>query len=454
VLQPRAVTLPLARAPLLAAALWTASGRGSSPSAEPATWAAARRPGEEEATRARATTKRRVDGVGTPVAARAARRARLFAPTQYDPAHTHTHTHAHKRPQQQAKASGAAGKGGASGKPKAAAANGTAAKRPRPSPAAAPTKQQQQQQQKKQEQKHPLVRAVDDAAAYVRARIPEGMPPPQVALVLGSGLGGLADDLDAPGPRAEVRYGDVPGFHASAVQGHPGRLLLGALGGTPVLVLQGRFHYYEGHAMESVALPVRLARALGCHTVVLTNAAGGLDPAHRPGDLMLITDHLNLVGANPLRGPNPPGLFGGPRFLDQSRPYDPDCCEAVRRAAAALGQRALREGVYAGVAGPTYETPAETRMLRLLGAHAVGMSTVPEAIAAAHAGLRVVGVSNITNAACGSADQPVSHDEVMAMSAQGADKLRALLRTAVPQMAVGGKYGPKAGAGGAANGSA
>jgi purine-nucleoside phosphorylase len=215
------------------------------------------------------------------------------------------------------------------------------------------------------------------------------------------------------------------------------------LQGVPVLVLQGRFHYYEGHPMESVALPVRLARRLGCHTVVLTNAAGGLDPSHRPGDLMLITDHLNLVGANPLRGANPPGLFGGPRFLDQSKPYDPDCCEALRKAAAALKQPALREGVYAGVSGPTYETPAETRMLRLLGGDAVGMSTVPEAIAAAHAGLRVVGVSNITNAACSSADQPVSHDEVMAMSAAGADKLRALLRTAVPQMAVGGEYGPK-----------
>jgi purine-nucleoside phosphorylase len=246
----------------------------------------------------------------------------------------------------------------------------------------------------------------------------------------------------------------VPGFHASAVQGHPGRLLLGSLQNVPVLVLQGRFHYYEGHPMESVALPVRLARRLGCHTVVLTNAAGGLDPTHRPGDLMLITDHLNLVGANPLRGPNPPGLFGGPRFLDQSKPYDPDCCEALRKAASALKQPPLREGVYAGVAGPTYETPAETRMLRLLGGDAVGMSTVPEAIAAAHAGLRVVGVSNITNAACSSADQPVSHDEVMAMSAAGADKLRALLRTAVPQMAVGGKYGPKKKKEGEANGVA
>jgi purine-nucleoside phosphorylase len=297
---------------------------------------------------------------------------------------------------------------------------------------------------------HPLVRAVDDAAAYVRARTPKNLPAPQVALVLGSGLGGLADDLDAAAPRAEIRYADVPGFHASAVQGHPGRLLLGCLGGVSVLVLQGRFHYYEGHGMESVALPVRLARRLGCHTVVLTNAAGGLDPAHLPGDLMLITDHLNLVGANPLRGANPPGLFGGPRFLDQSRPYDRRCGDALQRAAAALGQPPLREGVYAGVSGPTYETPAETRMLRLLGGDAVGMSTVPEAIAAAHAGLRVVGVSNITNAACSSADQPVSHDEVMAMSAAGADKLRALLRAAVPEMAVGGKSGPAEAA--AANG--
>jgi len=294
---------------------------------------------------------------------------------------------------------------------------------------------------------HPLVRAVEAAAGYVRARAPQGLPPPEVALVLGSGLGGLADDLDPAAPRAEVRYADVPGFHASAVQGHDGRLILGALGGVPVLVLQGRFHYYEGHAMESVALPVRLARALGCHTVVLTNAAGGLDPSHLPGDLMLITDHLNLTGANPLRGANPPGLFGGPRFLDQSCPYDRRCGDALQRAAAALGQPPLREGVYAGVSGPMYETPAETRMLRLLGGDAVGMSTVPEAIAAAHAGLRVVGVSNITNAACASADQPVSHDEVMAMSAAGAGKLRALLRAAVPEMAACGASGPPAPAG-------
>jgi purine-nucleoside phosphorylase len=287
-----------------------------------------------------------------------------------------------------------------------------------------------------------LVQAVHDACNYVRAHSPPNLPPPQIALVLGSGLGGLADDLDADQPKAEIRYADIPGFHASAVQGHSGRLLLGALGGVSVLVLQGRFHYYEGHSMESVCLPVRLARALGCHSVVLTNAAGGLDPTHKPGDLMLITDHLNLVGANPLRGANPPSLFGGPRFLDQSQPYDRACCDALRQAAKSLGQEALREGVYAGVSGPTYETPAETRMLRVLGGDAVGMSTVPEAIAAAHAGLRVVGVSNITNAACASADQPVSHDEVMAMSAQGADKLRALLRTAVPAMAVGGAFGP------------
>lgn len=254
--------------------------------------------------------------------------------------------------------------------------------------------------------------------------------------MLGSGLGPIADEVQ---DATVIPYAEVPYFHAPAVQGHPGRLVLGMFNGVPALVLQGRFHYYEGHPMEEVILPVRVAKFLGCHTAILTNAAGGINHDFHLGDLMLITDHLNLMTANPLRGPNPPEL-GGPRFLDLSEPYDKTFIKVLQQQAAQLGiSDALRTGTYAAVSGPTYETPAETRMLRAIGADAVGMSTVPEVIAARHVSVRVVGVSCITNLACGIShdDQgvaKVTHEEVMTNITLGVEKLKQLLLAAVPLM--------------------
>jgi purine-nucleoside phosphorylase len=255
-------------------------------------------------------------------------------------------------------------------------------------------------------------------------------------MVLGSGLGPIADEVQ---DATIIPYAEVPHFHAPAVQGHPGRLVIGRFNGVPALVLQGRFHYYEGHPMEEVILPIRVAKFLGCHTAILTNAAGGINHDFHLGDLMLITDHLNLMTANPLRGPNPPEL-GGPRFLDLSEPYDKTFVKVMQQQAAELGiGDSLRTGTYAAVSGPTYETPAETRMLRAIGADAVGMSTVPEVIAARHVGVRVVGVSCITNLACGISHDgagvaKVTHEEVMENITLGVEKLKRLLVAAVPQM--------------------
>lgn len=229
---------------------------------------------------------------------------------------------------------------------------------------------------------------------------------PEVALVLGSGLGDLAAEVE--GAR-RLRYDAIPGFAMPGVAGHRGELVAGTLGGRRVLVQSGRFHGYEGHAPATVALPVRLFAGLGAGTVILTNAAGGIAAPLGPGALMLIADHLNLMFANPLVGPPIPG---DPRFPDMSAPYDPALRALARRVAAEQGI-GLAEGVYAGVSGPSYETRAEIRMLRVLGADAVGMSTVPEVIAARAAGLRCLAVSIITNRAAGLGAARLSHEEVM-----------------------------------------
>lgn len=229
---------------------------------------------------------------------------------------------------------------------------------------------------------------------------------PKVGLVLGSGLGGLAETLTEA---RRIPYADIPGMPVSAVAGHAGNLWLGNLSGVPVACLQGRVHAYEGHGLDAVCFGVRLLAALGCHTVLLSNAAGGMAPDMAAGDLMLITDHLNLTGRNPLIGPNDDRL--GPRFLDMTRAYDLEVQQAAKAAAASLGIR-LREGVYAGLLGPTYETPAEVRMLQTLGASAVGMSTVLETIALRHRGIKVGAISCITNLAAGISKTPLSHSEV------------------------------------------
>ena len=237
---------------------------------------------------------------------------------------------------------------------------------------------------------------------------------PTVGVVLGSGLGAVADALtDA----VSVPYTDLPGFRPPSVGGHAGRLVVGRHGGTPVALLAGRAHVYEGSSPSEVAAPVRTLRALGCDAVVLTCAAGSLDPANPPGSLVLFADHINLQGTNPLIGPNDEDL--GPRFPPLAGLYDAGLRERLHAAAGAVDV-ALAEGVYLAVSGPTFETPAEIRAFRTLGADLVGMSTVPEALAATHCGLRVAAVANVTNLAEGLSDEPLSHAQTLAGAERGA----------------------------------
>jgi purine-nucleoside phosphorylase len=245
---------------------------------------------------------------------------------------------------------------------------------------------------------------------------------PTAGIVLGSGLGSLADDLEEA---VSIPFADLPGWPAATAPGHVGRLLLGRLAGVPVAMLQGRFHVYEGNDPGLVVQPVLLFRRLGADLVVLTNAAGGVNPDFGPGTLMLIRDHLNLTGRTPLLGPNADEL--GPRFADMTDVYTPRLRDGMRAAAAAEGV-SLAAGIYAGLLGPTFETPAEVRMLRTLGADAVGMSTVLEAIAARWAGLEVCGVSLISNAGAGYTGQPLTHEEVLEAGAEAGPRLARVIR--------------------------
>ena len=267
-----------------------------------------------------------------------------------------------------------------------------------------------------------LSRAVSEAAEYLRARLPAR---PDLALVLGSGLGGLADRIEDP---VYIPYGQIPRFPVSTAPGHAGRFVFGRLSGRMVLCMQGRFHYYEGHDMAAIALPVRALKALGCRALVLTNAAGGVNWDFSVGDFMLITDHINFMGANPLRGENDDAI--GPRFCDMTHVYTPEFQQTARQVAAQQGIT-LREGVYLGYMGPSFETPAEIRAFRTLGADAVGMSTVPEAIAASHCGLPVLGVSLITNMAAGMACKRLSGDEVIEIANQRGPVFQDFIRTVV-----------------------
>lgn len=255
--------------------------------------------------------------------------------------------------------------------------------------------------------------------AAVRART--GIVP-VAGIVLGSGLGGLADDI---ADVVSIPFEDLPGWPVATAPGHAGRLLLGQLAGVPVAALQGRLHLYEGNDPGLVVQPVLLFRQLGARLVILTNAAGGVNPAYGPGTLMVIRDHLNLTGRTPLLGPNADEL--GPRFADMTDVWSPALREALGAAAAAEGVT-LGEGVYAGLLGPSYETPAEVRMLRSMGADAVGMSTVLEAIAARWVGLEVVGVSLVTNAGAGYSGQALSHEEVLAAGEEAGPRLARVIR--------------------------
>ena len=256
-------------------------------------------------------------------------------------------------------------------------------------------------------------------AAAVRARSPLV---PAVGIVLGSGLGGLADDLE---DAVAIPFAELPGWPAATAPGHAGRLLLGTLGGTPVVMLQGRFHLYEGNHPGLVVQPVLLFKALGATAVVLTNAAGGLDPTFGPGTLMVMSDHINLTGQNPLIGHNADAM--GERFTDLTDAWSPRLRARLHAAGAAEGVE-LREGVYIGLTGPNYETPAEVRMLAALGGHAVGMSTVLECIAARWVGLEVCGVSLVTNAGAGYSGEPLSHEEVLEGGAIAGPRLARVIR--------------------------
>lgn len=248
----------------------------------------------------------------------------------------------------------------------------------------------------------------------------EHLPPefinfkPEVGLILGSGLGFFADDrIEVHG---SLNYADIEGFPVSTVPGHAGRFVYGMLGGRRVLCMQGRFHFYEGYSMEALTRPIRLMAALGIHTLFVTNAAGGIHPEYTPGDFMLISDHINFLGTNPLIGADP---GAGTRFPDMSTVYDPELRRRIRDWANTEGIQ-LQEGVYLATTGPSFETPAEIRAFAALGADAVGMSTVPEAIVARQQGIAVVGISCITNAAAGISKQPLSHEEV----SETADRVR------------------------------
>ena len=251
---------------------------------------------------------------------------------------------------------------------------------------------------------------------------------PRVGIVLGSGLGGLADDLE---DAVAIPFADLPGWPEATAPGHIGRLLLGRLAGVPVVLLQGRFHLYEGNDPGLVVQPVLLFRRLGAEIVVLTNAAGGVDPTFGAGTLMVIADHLNLTGRTPLLGPNADGI--GARFTDLTEAWSPRLRAALKVAGAAEGVD-LAEGVYAGLLGPQYETPAEVRMLRGLGADAVGMSTVLECIAARWAGLEVCGVTLITNAGAGYNGEPLTHEEVLAAGAEAGPRLTRVIRRFVSEL--------------------
>lgn len=263
---------------------------------------------------------------------------------------------------------------------------------------------------------------LEESAAYIRSR---SNIRPKIGIVLGSGLGAFVEKIQVD---TSLSYEEIPGFIAPTIEGHGGRLLLGQIDGVHVACLQGRIHYYEGHSMATVVHPTRTIAMLGIESLILTNSAGGLDPQMRPGDFMIIEDHINLMGDNPLKGPNIAQL--GPRFPDMSEAYDRKLNEKMAEVLLRHGIRHSR-GIYCGVSGPTYETPAEVRYLKQIGGSAVGMSTIPETIAANHLGLRVCALSCITNPAAGISKQKLSHDEVTQTAKMVESKFSAFLKDIV-----------------------
>lgn len=269
---------------------------------------------------------------------------------------------------------------------------------------------------------------IDEAAQAIKNQI---SVQPVVGIILGSGLNGLADSVQNP---VRIPYSSIPNFPVSTVHGHVGQFVIGELEGRPVLVMQGRIHYYEGYTMGQVTLPVRVMQRMNIPSMIVTNAAGGVHPDFQPGDVMLITDQLNLMGMsglNPLMGPNLDEI--GTRFPDMSQPYDREYCDLARKVAKENGIT-LREGVYAGLSGPSFESPADLRFLRLAGADAVGMSTVPEVIIARHGNMRVLGLSGVSNKANLDGSTITTHEEVIEAGKVITPKVEKIIRAILPQI--------------------
>jgi len=264
-----------------------------------------------------------------------------------------------------------------------------------------------------------------ETIAFIRDRIPDFDP--EIAIVLGSGLGRFVDKIETT---AVLPYAEIPHFKPTAVLGHAGNLVFGTLAGRRLVCQQGRYHYYEGHTIAEVVFPIRIMHGLGARTLLVSNASGGIDRDFRVGDIMVIRDHINFTGTNPLLGPNEPRF--GPRFPDMTYAYHPDLRNAIHRIAGDL-DIALREGVYIGVSGPTYETPAEIDAFRILGAHAVGMSTVPEVIAANHVGMKVLGLSCIANAAAASGADKLDHGDIEQVIGAMSDRFENLVAAWIAQ---------------------
>jgi purine-nucleoside phosphorylase len=271
----------------------------------------------------------------------------------------------------------------------------------------------------------PIFDRAQISARYIQGHLTE---PIQIGVVLGSGLGAFAETLTEP---TIIPYEEIPDFVRSTVEGHEGRLVIGKLENKVIAVMQGRFHYYEGYSLDEVTLPIRAFGLLGVKSLILTNAAGGINPNFQPGSLMLITDHINLMFKSPLRGHHDERL--GARFPDMTQVYSRHYRRIAQKCATDLGMR-LESGVYLALQGPNYETPAEIRMMRVLGGDAVGMSTVPEAIVAKQMGMAVLGISLISNAAAGVTDQPIQHEEVMQTGAQVANQFIALLQKIIAEI--------------------
>lgn len=263
---------------------------------------------------------------------------------------------------------------------------------------------------------------IEEAAQFIRT---QGVENAEFALILGSGLGEIAEEIENP---IVVSYDVIPHFPTTTVVGHANELVYGTLSGKKVLVMKGRFHYYEGYGLDAITFPIRVFKALGIENVFLTNAAGGVNATYKPGTLMMITDHINYAGPNPLIGPNDDTI--GTRFPDMTQVYYPPYREVIRQAAVQVGVD-LKEGVYTWYSGPSYETPAEIRMFRTLGTDAIGMSTVPEAIVANHAGMKVLGISCITNMAAGMSGEKLDHAEVVEVTQKVKHLFKALVKKTI-----------------------